>query len=92
MRLDNDESLDDERIRFPIRFHVGILVCGASSRLIVIVDAIILQVRPAEHILRAILVLIFSTVSLVGICGFMIGALLGIAGGALALGLRVHSI
>ncbi|MBM4400670.1 MAG: hypothetical protein FJ045_01840 [Crenarchaeota archaeon] len=64
---------------------------GLVAGLIVITGAIMLQTRPAEHMFWGTLVLIFSIVSFVGMGGFMIGALLGIAGGALALIWRPRS-
>jgi hypothetical protein len=47
-----------------------------------------LNARPQEHTAWGIIVLIFSIVSFIGMGGFLIGAILGIAGGALALSLK----
>ena len=76
---------------FPYGFMWGFSLVALVAGLIVIVGGIMLQARPEEHMLWGILVLIFSIVSFVGMGGFMIGALLGIAGGALALSWRPRS-
>ena len=77
---------------FPYGFMWGFSLVALVAGLIVIVGGIMLQTRPEEHMLWGILVLIFSIVSFVGMGGFMIGALLGIAGGALALSWRPRSV
>jgi len=77
---------------FPYGFTWGFSLVELIAGLIVIVGAIMLQTRPEEHMLWGILVLIFSIVSFIGMGGFMIGALLGIAGGALALSWRPRSV
>ncbi len=55
------------------------------SGVIMLVGAIMLNARPTEHITWGIVVLTFSLISFLGMGGFFIGAILGIAGGALAL-------
>ena len=77
---------------FPYGITWGFSLVALIAGLIVIVSGIMLQTRPEEHMLWGILVLIFSIVSFVGMGGFMIGALLGIAGGALALSWRPRSV
>ena len=62
-------------------FSMAALVSG----IIVLMGAIMLNARPVEHMAWGTIVLVFSLISLLGMGGFMIGALLGIAGGALAL-------
>ena len=57
------------------------LVCG----IIVIIGAFMLNTRPLEHVTWGTLVLIFSAVSLIGMGGWFIGAILGIIGGAFAI-------
>jgi len=57
------------------------LGCGA----IVLIGAIMLNARPANHFTWGVIVLAFSVISFVGMGGYFIGAILGIAGGALAL-------
>ncbi len=56
--------------------------------IIVLIGAVMLNARPAEHITWGIIVLVFSIASFVGMGGYMIGAILGIAGGAVALSYR----
>jgi hypothetical protein len=56
-------------------------VCGV----IVLVGVLMFNARPGEHITWGIIVLTFSVVSFIGMEGYFIGAVLGIAGGALAL-------
>ncbi len=60
------------------------LVCGV----IVLIGAIMLNARPQEHIAWGIIVLVFSIASFIGMGGYFIGAILGIAGGAIALSYR----
>lgn len=60
------------------------LVCG----IVVLIGAIMLNTRPFEHVSWGIIILIFSIVSFVGMGGYFIGAVLGIAGGAIALSYR----
>ena len=67
-----------------IGFSVAALVCG----MLVVIGAIMLNARPAEHTAWGIIVLVFSIASFMGMGGYFIGAVLGIAGGALALTYR----
>lgn len=60
------------------------LVCG----ILVLLGAIMLNARPAEHVAWGIIVLIFSIASFIGMGGYFVGAILGIAGGAVALSYR----
>jgi len=57
------------------------LVCG----IIVLVSATMLLARQGQRRTWGILVLVFSVLSFVGLGGFVIGAILGIIGGVLAL-------
>jgi hypothetical protein len=66
----------------------GFSLMALVSGILVIVGAIMLNARPQERVAWGIIVLIFSIVSLMGMGGFFIGALLGIVGGALALSLK----
>ena len=59
-------------------------IIALISGIIVLVGAIMLNARPAEHTAWGTIVLIFSLISFLGMGGFFIGAILGIAGGALA--------
>ncbi len=65
-------------------FSLVALVAGV----LVIIGAVMLNARPAEHITWGIIILIFSIGSFMGMGGFFIGAILGIVGGALALSWR----
>ena len=57
------------------------LVCGA----IVLMSATMLLARVGEQRTWGILILVFSVLSFVGLGGFVVGAILGIAGGVLTL-------
>ncbi len=72
----------------PLGMMGGFSIIGFIAGIIVIIGAIMLNVRPTEHFTWGIIILIFSIVSLMGMGGFYIGALLGIAGGALAISYR----
>jgi len=63
------------------------LVCG----ILVLIGAIMLNARPQEHLTWGIVVLAFSIGSFIGMGGYFIGALLGIAGGAIAISYRKQS-
>lgn len=62
-------------------FFATSLVAGS----IVLVGAIMLARRPEEGYTWGAVIVIFSSVSILGMSGFLIGAVLGIVGGALAL-------
>lgn len=64
-------------------------VAGLVSGIIVIIGSLMLNMRPAEHRAWGVVILVFSLVSFLGMGGFMVGALLGMAGGALALAYKV---
>ena len=70
---------------FPFGSFVGLTLVGLVCGIIVTIGALMLNSRPAEHRSWGIVVLIFSIISFVGMGGFFVGALIGIAGGALAL-------
>ena len=70
-----------------IGFSVAALVCG----ILVMIGAIMLNARPTEHIAWGIIVLIFSISSFIGMGGYFIGAVLGIAGGAIAISYRASN-
>jgi len=69
----------------PFGFMGGLSFIGLLSGIFVIIGALMLNARPAEHVAWGTLILIFSVISFLGMGGFYIGALLGIAGGAVAL-------
>jgi hypothetical protein len=64
-----------------IGFSIFSLACGVT----VFVSALMLKVRPTEHNSLGIIILAFSIISFVGMGGYFIGAIVGLAGGALAL-------
>ena len=63
------------------------LVCGV----IVLIGALMLKANPSDHITWGAIILIFSLASFAGMGGYFLGAILGIAGGALALSYRATS-
>lgn len=58
---------------------------GIISGILVLVGAIMLYREPAKAYTWGTLILVFSVLSFFGMGGFMIGALLGVVGGALAI-------
>jgi len=64
------------------------LVCGV----LVLIGAVMLNANPQEHVAWGTVVLVFSIASFTGMGGYFIGAILGIAGGAIALSYRKPSI
>lgn len=62
-----------------------IVLINIVSGIVVLIGALMLYSRPKQAHMWGTLVLVFSIVSLVGMGGFMIGAILGIVGGALAI-------
>lgn len=63
----------------------GYSLVGLVAGIVVLVGALMLNSRPTEHSTWGTIIVVFSVISLVGMGGFLIGAALGIAGGALAL-------
>jgi hypothetical protein len=70
---------------FPFGFMGGFSFVALIAGIFVIIGVVMLNARPAEHMTWGVVVLAFSIISFVGMGGFVLGALLGIAGGALAL-------
>ena len=66
----------------------GVAVFGLISGIIVLISALLLRIRPMENSTWGILLVVFSVLSLFSFGGFIIGAVLGIIGGALALASR----
>ncbi len=66
-------------------FFPVLVVFGLVSGVVVLVGAFMLRSRPREASTWGVLILVFSMVSLVGMGGFYIGAVLGLVGGILAL-------
>ncbi len=69
-------------------FFAVLSILSLFSGVIIILGAIMLKTRPQEHMVWGILILVFSIVSLAGMGGYFIGAILGIIGGAYALSYR----
>jgi len=63
----------------------GMSIIGVVSGLLVLVGAMMLYNRPRDASTWGLVVLVFSVLSLLGMGGFFIGAVLGIVGGLLAL-------
>jgi len=63
----------------------NMVVIGAVSGAIVLLSALMMSSRPSESYKWGVLVLIFSILSFFGMGGFLIGAVLGIVGGILAI-------
>jgi hypothetical protein len=73
---------------FSTGFMTGLSLIGLVSGTIVIIGAVMLNIRPAEHAMWGTVILVFSTISFVSMGGFFVGAILGIIGGAFAISWR----
>jgi len=69
----------------PFGFMMGLSLVGFVSGVLVIIGAVMLNTCPKEHASWGTIILVFSTLSFLGMGGFLIGAVLGIIGGAFAL-------
>lgn len=69
-------------------FLAGISVIGLVCGVIVLIGALMLKVQPRDHMIWAIIIIVFSVVSFVGMGGYFIGAILGVIGGAFELSIR----
>jgi hypothetical protein len=58
---------------------------GLVSGVIVLMAGVLLRTNPSQHTVWGVLVLVFSVLSFFGFGGFIIGAILGIIGGIMAL-------
>ena len=72
----------------PFGFMSGLMFIGLIAGILVVVGAVMLNARSAEHWAWGIIILVFSVVSFLGMGGFFIGAILGIIGGAFAISWR----
>lgn len=72
----------------PFSMMGGLFIIGLIAGIIVLIGALMLNSRPEDHLTWGAMILAFSVISLLGMGGFYVGALLGIAGGALALSWR----
>jgi hypothetical protein len=69
----------------PFGFISGLFLIGLVSGVLVMIGALMLNTRPTEHTAWGIIILVFSAISILGMGGFLVGAILGIVGGALAI-------
>lgn len=69
-------------------FLAGISLIAVICGVVVLMSAIALRVNSKQQVIWATVIIAFSLVSLVGMGGFFIGALLGIIGGAFVLATR----
>jgi hypothetical protein len=58
---------------------------GLASGIIVLLSGILLRTSPGQRTILGVLIIVFSVVSFFGTGGFIIGAILGIIGGIMAL-------
>ena len=66
-------------------FLAGISLLAVICGVVVVMSSINLRLDPGQRMIWAIVIIVFSAVSFVGMGGFFIGALLGIIGGAFVL-------
>jgi hypothetical protein len=69
----------------PFGFISGLFLIGLVSGVLVMIGALMLNTRPTEHTAWGIIILVFSAISILGMGGFLVGAILGIIGGTLAI-------
>ena len=69
-------------------FLAGISLVSVICGVVVVMSAIMLGVHPQEQLIWAIVIIVFSAVSFVGMGGFFIGAILGIVGGLFVIATR----
>ncbi len=69
----------------PFGFMSGFFLIGLVSGIMVTLGAAMLNTRPSEHTAWGMIILVFSVISLLGMGGFVVGAILGIVGGTLSL-------
>jgi len=66
-------------------FFLGMGALGLVSGIIVLLGAVMLHSQPHQAYTWGIIILVFSVLSLFGMGGFIVGSILGVVGGALAL-------
>jgi len=69
-------------------FLAGISVVGLVCGVIILVGAIMLKVDAHQSSLWAVIIIVFSVISFVGMGGYFIGAILGTVGGGFVLATR----
>ena len=70
----------------PLSYMGGLSLVGLVSGAIILISAWMLNMRPQEQNMWAILIMVFSVISFLNMGGFMIGGILGLIGGAFAYG------
>ena len=74
----------------PVLFDVGgalmtFALIGVVFGLIVIVGSVMMWIRPQQHLIWGVIVLLFSLFSIVALGGFILGLILGLIGGILGI-------
>ena len=69
-------------------FLAGISLLAVICGVIVVMSSINLRLNPQQRMIWAAVIIVFSTVSFVGMGGFFIGAILGIIGGLFVIATR----
>ena len=69
---------------FPLGFMSGFSLVGLVSGIIVVIAALMINMRPQEKNAWGVLILVFSAISFLNMGGFFIGGILGLVGGAFA--------
>ena len=70
---------------FPFGFMSSLMLVELVAGILVIIGAVMLNVRPEEHRAWGVVILVFSIISFLGMGGFLVGAILGIISGSFAL-------
>lgn len=70
----------------PLSFMGGLSLVGIITGSIIVFSAWMVNVRPQETKMWAIIIMAFSAISFLNMGGFMIGGILGLIGGALEYG------
>jgi len=73
-------------------FYSAISILGLFSGIVIVISAVMLWMRPQDHLIWGILILVFALVSFADMGGYFIGAILGIIGGAFAISYRPPTI
>ncbi len=69
-------------------FQAAISLVAVICGVIVVMSSINLRLNPRQRMIWAIVIIVFSVVSFVGMGGFFIGAILGIVGGLFVIATR----
>jgi hypothetical protein len=72
-------------VGFPLAMVSSFALIGIVTGGLVLIGAIMLYRAPRDHVAWGIVILVFSVISLISMGGFLIGALVGVVGGLLAL-------